>query len=185
MNIDEINNYQHLLFFISQVAWQFPSCWWEWMYCYTLCQFLRGISIIRMETDEFYFVVIWHCRMFTRVGWNTMKSVSSIYSSRCYLPACQYFFFGPSHSAMRLVWNKFNREKRCSDGFRWKMYSGFFLFLLVSPIERALVLAESFPVETFWCFFMFVLVTLSLQQSLSFFIGLFQHLDYGWIVMLL
>ena len=83
---------------------------------------------------------------------------------------------------MRLVWNELIEENIV---FRGKMHSDSFCYpISLDATEGTCSCLEysgwSIPVS-----FLLVLVFLSLHRNLSFFIELFQHIVYGWIVMLL
>ena len=115
-----------------------------------------------------------------------MKLVSSIKSIRCYLQVCKVSnitFWSVAFYASCLEW--INSGKHRSDVYRWKMFSGPFAYPIslaategtCSGLERS---CWSIPVS-----FMLVLVNLSLHRNLSFSIELFQHIVYGWVVMLL
>ena len=114
-----------------------------------------------------------------------MKFVSSIKSFRCYLQACKVsvlilwsFAF---YYAFCVEW--INRGKHHSDGLRWKMYSGSFLVQLVLPLQKSTCSGLEYSGWSIPVSFMLFLVTLSLHWNFSFFIELFQHIVYGWIVM--
>ena len=154
MNNDDIKYRQQLLLSISHVASRFLYCSWKRMYFCTVCQSIQNVFIIRLKTDELQIAVKWHIRRFPRVGCKTMKFVPSIKSFRCNLKACKtsvLFVWSVSfYCASCLEWN--NRGKHRSNVFRWKIFSGTFLILLVSTMrQRSLAVADGILVGALWC----------------------------------
>ena len=116
-----------------------------------------------------------------------MKFAPSIKSFRCYLQACEVsiviLWSVAFHYASFLEWiNKGNivlmfSYEKCIPALLPISYRSFPTEGICSGSEFS---GWSTPVS-----FMLVLVILSLHRNLSFFIELFQHIVYGWIVMLL
>ena len=113
--------------------------------------------------------------------WNLFHPLN--YSVATYnLVKCQYFFSGPSHSTMRLFWN----ESLGATSFRcFPMKNVFRLFSHPISLQWGHCSGLEYSGWSIPVSFMLILVILSLHRNLSFFIKLFQHIVYGWIVMLL
>ena len=106
--------------------------------------------------------------------WNLFRPLNHSVPT-CTLVKCQYLFSGPSYSTTRLVWNEL------IEGNLVQMFSDEIVFRLFSyPISLAAAEGTCSGLE--YCFTL-VLVILSLPWNLTFFIELFQHIVYGWIVM--
>ena len=122
-----------------------------------------------------------------------MKFVPSINPFFCYLQAGKLSvvilwsvaFYYPSC----LDW--INRGKHRSNVFQWNLHSGSFFYLFSLTATEGTCSGLEYSGWSIPVSLMLVLVTLSFQRNLSFFFGLFQHVESCtlnracWIVMLL
>ena len=82
--------------------------------------------------------------------WNLFRPINhSVVTYR--LLKCQYFFFGSSHSTVRLIWNELSGGSIVQLFSDEKCIPALFFILIVLPLQRALVVGYSFGVGAFRC----------------------------------